>query len=137
SFDYGMTAGRPVGVQFAHRTGDLVMLAHDAGIVFTPNGDYVIVLMTEVPENTAELVVPSEEPGLAPPIEAQARFVYDLQPAYNTMHAIAAEAYSDYAGAQADAPRTPRSLPRAAAQATGGQRRSSAAATLLLDVRAA
>lgn len=31
----------------AHKTGDIGWFKHDAGIVFTPNGDYIIVVMSE------------------------------------------------------------------------------------------
>lgn len=41
----------------AHKTGELVDVKHDAGIVFTDKGDYIIVLMSETPsqENAAEV----------------------------------------------------------------------------------
>ena len=37
--------GLPPGARIAHKTGDLGSLLHDAGIVYGPNGPYVIVVM--------------------------------------------------------------------------------------------
>jgi len=37
----------PVGIVIAHKTGELDFLTHDAGIVYTKNGDYVIVVFSE------------------------------------------------------------------------------------------
>jgi beta-lactamase class A len=37
----------PKGVVVAHKTGELGYFSHDAGIVFTPKGDYIIVVMSE------------------------------------------------------------------------------------------
>ena len=37
----------PENIEIAHKTGELGRLSHDAGIVFTPKGDYVIVILTE------------------------------------------------------------------------------------------
>lgn len=37
----------PEGTVVGHKTGELGMVKHDAGIVFSPNGDYIIVLMSE------------------------------------------------------------------------------------------
>ncbi len=34
-------------VTIAHKTGELFGFTHDAGIVYTPKGDYIIVIMTE------------------------------------------------------------------------------------------
>lgn len=38
--------GLPGGTPFAHKTGDLDLLRHDAGIVYAPSGPYVIVCMS-------------------------------------------------------------------------------------------
>jgi beta-lactamase class A len=38
--------GLPAAVPFAHKTGDLDLLRHDAGIVYSPAGPYVIVCMS-------------------------------------------------------------------------------------------
>src|SRR5205823_347336 len=37
--------GLPDGTPFAHKTGALGYLLHDAGIVYTPTGPYIIVVM--------------------------------------------------------------------------------------------
>jgi beta-lactamase class A len=37
----------PAGVEIAHKTGSLPGLLHDAGIVFSEGGDYVIVVLTD------------------------------------------------------------------------------------------
>lgn len=37
----------PKNIEIAHKTGELDRVKHDAGIVFTPRGDYIIVLMSE------------------------------------------------------------------------------------------
>lgn len=37
----------PTGMKIAHKTGELDGVAHDAGIVFSPRGDYVIVLLSD------------------------------------------------------------------------------------------
>jgi beta-lactamase class A len=39
----------PQDVVMAHKTGELGMFSHDAGIVYTPKGDYIIVAMSESP----------------------------------------------------------------------------------------
>ncbi len=46
----------PEDVKVAHKTGELYGFKHDAGIVFAPFGDYIIVLLTESknPADTAE-----------------------------------------------------------------------------------
>jgi beta-lactamase class A len=41
-----LPAALPEGVVIAHKTGNLVGLAHDAGIVFTPSGPRIVVAMT-------------------------------------------------------------------------------------------
>lgn len=37
----------PKGVVIAHKTGELGLITHDAGIIYSPNGDYIIVVMSE------------------------------------------------------------------------------------------
>lgn len=37
----------PAGTVLAHKTGELDQFSHDAGIVYTPSGDYVIVILSE------------------------------------------------------------------------------------------
>lgn len=37
----------PKAVEVAHKTGEIDWVKHDAGIVFTPQGDYVIVVLSE------------------------------------------------------------------------------------------
>ncbi len=38
--------GLPIGWEIGHKTGLLRRACHDAGIVFSPNGDYIIVVLT-------------------------------------------------------------------------------------------
>lgn len=47
----------PDGTVVAHKTGELGAVKHDAGIVFSPKGDYIIVLMSETSsqEHAAEV----------------------------------------------------------------------------------
>lgn len=42
----------PDNVKIAHKTGELFGVKHDAGIVFSPKGDYIIVLMSDTPSQT-------------------------------------------------------------------------------------
>ncbi len=37
----------PSGTLVAHKTGEINMMTHDAGIVFMPNGDYIISILSE------------------------------------------------------------------------------------------
>lgn len=37
----------PLGTVVAHKTGEMGTVTHDAGIVYTPKGDYIIVVLTE------------------------------------------------------------------------------------------
>jgi beta-lactamase class A len=37
----------PPDIVIAHKTGELNAFSHDAGIVYTPKGDYIIVVLTE------------------------------------------------------------------------------------------
>lgn len=43
----GLPKNLPKEIQIAHKTGDIGWFKHDAGIVFAPNGDYIIVVMSE------------------------------------------------------------------------------------------
>jgi beta-lactamase class A len=51
----------PQGMRVAHKTGELDGVKHDAGIVYSPKGDYIFVVMSDTPrpadaaENTAQL----------------------------------------------------------------------------------
>lgn len=53
-----ITKNLPGGVRVAHKTADIGFFEHDVGIVFTPKGDYVIVVLTETdsPEKTAQKI---------------------------------------------------------------------------------
>jgi beta-lactamase class A len=42
-----LPVGLPPGVPIAHKTGNLPGLAHDAGIVYAPEGPYIVVVLTE------------------------------------------------------------------------------------------
>lgn len=46
----------PPEITIAHKTGELNTIKHDAGIVFTPKGDYILVMLsdTEDPKTAAE-----------------------------------------------------------------------------------
>ncbi|MCJ7826278.1 class A beta-lactamase-related serine hydrolase [Patescibacteria group bacterium] len=37
----------PQGIIIAHKTGEFNLFTHDAGIVYTPKGDYIIVILSE------------------------------------------------------------------------------------------
>jgi beta-lactamase class A len=43
----GLPRDLPDGTIFAHKTGDLNAFKHDAGIVYTPKGNYILVVMSE------------------------------------------------------------------------------------------
>ena len=46
-FNSGIPAGLPRGTRVAHKTGDITKVAHDAGLVFAPDGSsYVLVVLT-------------------------------------------------------------------------------------------
>lgn len=40
----------PEGTVIAHKTGELYLFTHDAGIVYTPEGEYIIVVLSETPD---------------------------------------------------------------------------------------
>lgn len=40
----------PKGTKIAHKTGELDTFEHDAGIVYSPGGDYIIVVLTDTPD---------------------------------------------------------------------------------------
>ncbi len=42
----------PEGTMIAHKTGELGAVKHDAGIVFSKNGDYIIILLSETNNQT-------------------------------------------------------------------------------------
>ena len=48
----------PKEIKIAHKTADIDFFEHDAGVVFTPKGDYIIVILTESgkPESTGEKI---------------------------------------------------------------------------------
>ncbi len=48
----------PTGISVAHKTGELDDFKHDAGIVYTPKGDYIIVLLsqTDDPDQASEIM---------------------------------------------------------------------------------
>lgn len=37
----------PVGTEIAHKTGEIDYFSHDAGTIYTPKGDYIIVVLSE------------------------------------------------------------------------------------------
>lgn len=39
----------PENIEVSHKTGELGRLSHDAGIVYTPKGDFIIVVLSETP----------------------------------------------------------------------------------------
>ena len=46
-FNDGLPAGLPPGTRVAHKTGSITKIAHDAGLVFRPDGtSYVLVVLT-------------------------------------------------------------------------------------------
>jgi beta-lactamase class A len=54
TFDNGLVAGLPAGVQVAHKTGNWPDATHEAGIVFGPGVRYVIVVLTDRGYETAK-----------------------------------------------------------------------------------
>jgi beta-lactamase class A len=45
-YDERIVAGVPAGTVVAHKVGDLAGIEHDAGIVYAPNGPYIVVLLS-------------------------------------------------------------------------------------------
>lgn len=39
----------PVGTIIAHKTGEIDSFSHDAGIIYTPKGNYILVILTDTP----------------------------------------------------------------------------------------
>jgi len=52
-FNAGIPAGLPAGTRVAHKTGWITAISHDGGIVFTPGGDFVLVVLTRGIEEKA------------------------------------------------------------------------------------
>ena len=42
-----LPANLPEGVEIAHKTGEIGYFTHDAGIVYTSKGDYIIVVLSQ------------------------------------------------------------------------------------------
>ncbi len=42
-----LPAGLPAGTIIAHKTGELETFSHDGGIVYSPRGDYIIVILSD------------------------------------------------------------------------------------------
>jgi len=42
----------PSDISVAHKTGELDNVKHDAGIIFTPNGDYILVMLSDTDNST-------------------------------------------------------------------------------------
>lgn len=53
----------PEGIIVAHKTADIGFFEHDVGIVFTPKGDYIIVVLTETdfPQSAGERIADLSE----------------------------------------------------------------------------
>lgn len=49
--------GLPAGTKIAHKTGDLEGVAHDSGIVYSPSGDYLIVILSGIDSSGRNLEV--------------------------------------------------------------------------------
>jgi beta-lactamase class A len=73
--------GLPSGWEIGHKTGLLRKACHDAGIVFSPRGDYVIVVMTsEVPDYSSAKKFITNEAALT-------YKYYQFEPAYDQSRA--------------------------------------------------
>lgn len=48
----------PAGTRVAHKTGEMGFFEHDAGIVFSPGGDFIMVVLTETksPDQAADFI---------------------------------------------------------------------------------
>jgi beta-lactamase class A len=57
--------GLPFWVKVAHKWGDLPQARNDAGVVFTPRGSYVVVVLTEdgLPDQSATLIARTSRVG--------------------------------------------------------------------------
>ena len=53
----GIPAGLPPGTKVAHKTGSITKIAHDAGLVFRPDGSFVSELVTSVGDSGAAALV--------------------------------------------------------------------------------
>lgn len=53
----------PKNIKIAHKTGEIFYLSHDGGIVFSPKGDYIIVVMskTDSPEGAEDRIAQISE----------------------------------------------------------------------------
>lgn len=51
-----LPTGLPKGAAAAHKTGDLEGYAHDAGVIYGPNGDYIITILSEPDTSGRNLV---------------------------------------------------------------------------------
>ncbi len=104
-FRVGLASGMPEDAPFAHKVGALAGFAHDAGLVTTSHGDYAIAVLTEAPSDRGEVFVPTlrADNGVASiaALESDARYIYDLEPAYEVMQRIAQLSYAAYGGAPA------------------------------------
>jgi beta-lactamase class A len=49
--NYGIPKYLPDNIVIAHKTGKLDEFSHDAGIIYTPKGDYIIAILTESDDN--------------------------------------------------------------------------------------
>lgn len=54
----GLPKYLPQNIEIAHKTGDIGWFKHDAGIVFAPNADYIIIVLSEsdFPEGAQERI---------------------------------------------------------------------------------
>lgn len=95
-----LPVGLPAGTAIAHKTGNLEGSVHDAGIVFAPGGDYVIVVLTD----TASL----------------------LGGSYSVIQELSALAYQAYASPSAP----PVAVDSAATEASAGEEEGAVATVL-------
>jgi len=60
-----LTDGLPFWVKVAHKWGDLPRARNDAGVVFTPRGSYVVVVLTDggQPDESAALIARASRVG--------------------------------------------------------------------------
>lgn len=60
-FNAGIPGGLPKGTRVAHKTGSITKIAHDAGLVTSPDGSYALVVLTRGfnKESQAEKVIAS------------------------------------------------------------------------------